>query len=126
MPVTYHYANENPPAPFVLVLVRNPLVSSGPVELPAKLDTGADQTVIPAALADQLGLTELGRVTFAGLGDVRSELPVFEVELVIRGLRPLRVEVVGSAGEPYVLLGRDVLNLYRIVFDGPRGKVEFP
>jgi hypothetical protein len=33
------------------------------------------------------------------------------------------VEVL-AADEPYVLLGRDILNRYRVVLDGPKQKLE--
>lgn len=97
--------------------------SGATVDLPAKVDTGADQTVIPALLAEQLALREARRVRFGGLGGVETELPTYEVQLVIRDLAPVTIEVAASEGEPHVLLGRDVLNRYLVVLDGPNGKL---
>ena len=42
----------------------------------------------------------------------------------VHDLPPLDLTVYGNKGEPYVLLGRDVLNRYRIVFDGPQLALE--
>jgi predicted aspartyl protease len=123
MPFTYCYANENPPAPFVLAVVSNPDGSASASDLPAKVDTGADQTVIPSALAGQLALKEVGRLVLAGLGGHRTELPLYEIRLVIRELAPIVIEVAASDGEPHIILGRDVLNRYKIVLDGPNGKL---
>jgi predicted aspartyl protease len=93
-------------------------------DLPAKVDTGADQTVIPLPLVERLALREVARLRFGGLGGHEVVLPVYEVQLVIRDLAAITVEVAASAGEPHVLLGRDVLNRYKIVLDGPNGKLE--
>lgn len=124
MPFTYRYANDNPPAPFVLVILSQVDGSGATPDLPAKVDTGADCTVIPSALAEQLALRETSRIRFGGLGGYETELPIYEVQLVIRDLPPILVEVAASDGEPHILLGRDVLNRYKIVLDGPNGKLE--
>ena len=124
MPFIYRYANDTPPAPYVLVIVAHPDGSAPTPDLPAKVDTGADRTIIPTELAASLGLRPAGRLPFAGLGGQQVELPVYEIQLVVRALAPILVEVAASDGEPHVLLGRDVLNRYRIVLDGPNGKLE--
>ena len=124
MSFTYRYANTTPPAPFVLVILSRPDGATTTTDLPAKVDTGADRTVIPADLASQLALEEVERLTFVGLADEQIELPIYAVRLVVRDLAPIVLEVAASAGEPHVLLGRDVLNRYRLVLDGPNGKLE--
>lgn len=124
MPFTYRYANEDPPAPFVLAILSPPGGATVARDLPAKVDTGADRTVIPARLAEQLGLVEVERLTFAGLAGELIELPIFEVRLVVRDLPAVVVKVAASEGEPHVLLGRDVLNRYTLLLDGPNGRLE--
>jgi predicted aspartyl protease len=124
MAFTYRYAAANPPAPFVLVIVSNPDGTATAPDLPARVDTGADRTVIPNTLVGLLGLPEVGRLVFAGLAGQEIELPVYQVRLVVRDLDPILVEVAASDGEPHVLLGRDVLNRYRVVLDGPNGRLE--
>lgn len=46
-------------------------------------------------------------------------LPAFLVELRIRELDPVTVKVLASHDEPYVLLGRDMLNRFAILLNGP-------
>lgn len=125
MPSVFNYAAEQPPAPYVLATVAKP-DGSTTADVAVKLDTGASRTVVPTELADALGLDVVERRVFEGLGGNRIELALVRLVLTIRGCSPVEVVAASSAGEPYVLLGRDVLNLFRIVFDGPRGKVEFP
>ena len=50
--------------------------------------------------------------------------PVFVVTLAIQGLPGRLIRVVAHPDEPYVLLGRDVLNAHRIVLDGPNLRLE--
>ena len=51
-------------------------------------------------------------------------LPVFTVQLVVRDFPPLEGEVMGGIAERYAVLGRDVLNRFKVVLDGPNQKVE--
>lgn len=123
MPFTYHYANDNPPAPFVLVVLSRADGGGATGALPAQVDTGAARTVIPLRVATALSLREVARLKFGGLGGAETELLIYEIQLLIRDLAPITVEVAASDGEPHVLLGRDVLNRYTIVLDGPNGKL---
>jgi predicted aspartyl protease len=124
MAFTYRYADDTPPAPFVLVILARPDGAARTADLPARLDTGADRTVVPARLASDLGLDESERLTFAGFGGQQVELPIYEVRLTVRDLPPVDVRVAASESEPHVLLGRDVLNRYKIVLDCPNLRLE--
>lgn len=124
MPFVYRYVDVKPPAPFVFVILSKLDGSAIAADLPARVDTGADRTIVPTQLAVQLGLDEVERLTFVSLGGQQVELAVHEVQLVVRDLDPIIVKVAASDGEPYILLGRDVLNQYKIVLDGPNGKLE--
>lgn len=46
-------------------------------------------------------------------------MPTFLICIRPRGLTPHVVKVLASADEPYVLVGRDVLNHFRVTLDGP-------
>jgi hypothetical protein len=88
-------------------------------ECPAQLDTAADLTVIPSRLVNELQLDQLGELPILGVGAHLATLPTFLVQIQIRDLPARVVEVVASHDEPYVLLGRDILNQFRITLDGP-------
>jgi hypothetical protein len=108
-----------PPAPFVHVTVRCSETGKESSDLPAQLDTAADRTAIPGELADELGLVPLDELPVGGFGGQVLLVPTFLIQLSIRHLAPLSLEVLAHPEEPYVLLGRDVLNQYRILLDGP-------
>ncbi len=62
MMVRYTYNRQvTPPAPFVHVTVRPPIEGPSGVVVPAQLDTGADLSVIPLRLVDELQLVPCGR-----------------------------------------------------------------
>jgi predicted aspartyl protease len=88
------------------------------VEYPAQLDTAADLSVVPWRIVEELQLDQLGEIEALGFGGHLMTMPTFLVQIQLRGLAPQVVEVLASAEEPYVLLGRDVLNRFRVTLDG--------
>ncbi|HMF12519.1 MAG TPA: retroviral-like aspartic protease family protein [Gemmataceae bacterium] len=113
-----------PPAPFVHVTLRCRETGKEAPEVPAQVDPGADRTVIPARIVQELGLVPLDELQVSGFGGQVFLLPTYRLEVNIRSFQPLIVEVFAHADEPFVLLGRDVLNAHRILLDGPRLMVE--
>jgi hypothetical protein len=122
--VTFAYAeNGTHPAPFVLVSVSRPGTPEQSEHLPAQVDTAADRTVIPTAIAERLQLERVGSRLFEGLDGARSELPLFRVELTIRLCKTVDIDSAGADNEPYILIGRDVLRFFRITLDGPKQRL---
>jgi predicted aspartyl protease len=118
--VRYAYNRQvNPPAPFVHLVVLSPHEGSPGLEVPALLDTGADITVIPGRLVGELSLIPLDSILAVGFGGQTLTLPTYLVELRIRGLKPIKIKVLASYDEHYSLLGRDVLNQFKVTLDGP-------
>jgi hypothetical protein len=101
------------------VQLRNPITGDELRDLPAQLDSAADRTLIPETLVQSLKLPQLGILTIGGLGGVQQVLPTYPLLLAIHDFPFLTLEVVASPGEPWVLLGRDVLNTQRLLLDGP-------
>ena len=105
------------PAPFLDVF----LSAIGPgVSIPfrAQLDTGADRSVIPQAVATQLGLLETETINYRSVDGGIGTLRTYRLILRIRGFRPVFLNPAASEHEPHVLLGRDFSNKYRILLDG--------
>lgn len=98
--IPYAYLRElEPPAPFVNVVLRNPVGGAELRGLPAQFDTAADRTVLPEAVVKSLNLAQVGVMNFAGLGGVICSLPTYAVLLGIHD-RPARpFKVAAHAGE---------------------------
>jgi predicted aspartyl protease len=125
MAVVFNYVGtESPPAPYVLVSIGRPDGTTITNDIPAKVDSGADRTVLPKLLVEQLRLDEVEQREFAGLGGHRVSMAIVRVLITIKECTPLEVNAASTDGEPYILLGRDVLNTFRIVLDGPNRKLE--
>jgi hypothetical protein len=109
-----------PPAPFVHVSLQCAESGKELTDLPAQLDSAADRTAIPGRMVDDLGLVPLDELPIGGFGGQVLLVQSFIVQLSIRQFQPLSLEVLAHPEEPFILLGRDVLNLYPILLDGPR------
>jgi hypothetical protein len=88
--------------------------------LPAQVDSAASRTVLPIRLVEELGLVQVDEIPIQGVGGHVTAMPTYLVGLKLRQLLPLTVEVVAHEGELFVLVGRDVLNHFRVILDGPR------
>lgn len=109
-----------PPAPFVYVALLRPTGDQSIPGVPAQLDTAADRTVIPLRFVEELRLIPLDEMTVIGFGGNTVKVRTFSVGLSLRGGEAVTLEVFGTGNEPHILLGRDTLNRYRILFDGPQ------
>jgi predicted aspartyl protease len=123
--IRYSYNQQvTPPAPFVHVTLQPPESTAAVSDLPALLDTAADITVIPAHVAEDLHLIPLDDMPIGGFDGRVTWVSTFLVQLGIRQFPPRVIRVVASRDEPYVLLGRDVVNGYRLLLDGPQLRLE--
>jgi hypothetical protein len=123
--IRYQYVTDvSPPAPFVQVVLRNPTADSALSTTPAQIDSAADRTVIPGRMVDELQLASVRQIMVEGLGGNVHSLDAFIVLVQIHDLPALAVEVVAHVDESFILLGRDVLNQFRIVLDGPKQVLE--
>lgn len=119
--IRYQYNQQTtPPAPFVHVTLSCPETAQAMGDLPAQVDSAADRCVIPSRIVQALGLVPLDELPVAGFGGQVLLVPTYRVALALRGLPPMDIEVLAHPEEPYVLLGRDVLNRHRILLDGPQ------
>ncbi len=119
--ICYKYNEQiTPPAPFAHVTVSCQETTKIINNLPAQLDCAADRSVIPGKLVGELGLVPLDEIPVGGFGGQVFLVPTYRIQLALRGLPSVVLEVLAHPEEPYVLLGRDVLNQHRIVLDGPQ------
>jgi len=107
----------NPPAPVIDVIVAHPITGASSGSLRAKLDSGADVTVIPERLVVQLRMTPKGRAWTRGYDGTYSQRPVYYVRLTVQGYDLPAVRCV-AADRADVLVGRNVLNRFIVTLNG--------
>jgi hypothetical protein len=116
--IRYRYVSDlTPPAPFVTLQLRCPATGREAPGLPAQVDSAADRTIVPASVVAALELVQDGHAVFQGFGGQLFELPIYLVAVTVHDLPPVMVRVALGEREPFILLGRDVLNSLRLVLD---------
>lgn len=113
-----------PPIPAIPVAIWTPDLARSVHVATAHIDTACDMTVVPQHVLDPLGLNPSRHISAVGLGSIKSTLPVYIVRLEIQGIGTMLVDVATHVNEPYVLIGRDVLNHLAITLDGPNRTLE--
>ena len=115
-----------PPAPVAQVTLRTLDGSAQVADVSMLLDTGADVSLVPSGAVERLGLVEEAAegfrlVGFDGTSSTASvvELEVSFAERSFRG-RFLLLD------QEWGILGRNVLNHLRVLYDGPRLTWELP
>jgi predicted aspartyl protease len=83
------------------------------------LDSGADITAVPAAVADRLGLVQFSDVILAGYAGPAVPAESYVVDITLHDFELTAIEVV-LTHESYVIAGRDILNQLQITLDGPQ------
>jgi hypothetical protein len=115
----YDSTRFSPPAPVALVTLRNPESGMMKVGVPMLLDTGADVTLLPQGVAEELGLSySASSYELIGFEDRSSLARAVRAEMVFLGLtfrgQFLLVE------QEWGIIGRNVLNAIPLTLDGPR------
>jgi predicted aspartyl protease len=116
----YDSVNFSPPAPVAYVTLRNPATGDVLTDIPLLIDTGADATLLPSAAVEKLGVSIEEGSNF--------EVQVFDGETKFLKFAKLDVLVFDKTfkGEFLLIdraigiLGRNILNNVRVLFDGPR------
>jgi predicted aspartyl protease len=121
-----------PPAPILRVGLFNPVRDGDRLyEVDAFLDTGADCTLIPLEVVSVLRLPFLGdRFPVQGVGGAMTtgflcEAGIQLGEIRLPLLEILTCEAIVVGGHDQMILGRDVLNLLCVKFDGRRQQFSF-
>ena len=88
----------------------------------ALIDSGASGTLIPRSAAQVLNLRQIGERRASGAFGPANMTQIYRVNLDFLGIA-FPNHVVATPGPPgdraYALIGRDILNLYQTLLNGP-------
>lgn len=114
----YDSTRFSPPAPVTLVTLRNPESGVMKVGVAMLLDTGADVTLLPQVVADELGLSYTAdSYELVGFENRSSIARAVRAEVVFLGLT-FRGQFL-LAEQDWGIIGRNILNVVSLTFNGP-------
>ncbi len=116
---TYH-----PPMPALEIRLGYPGKELAIGPLTAIVDTGADGTLMPQSLIDEIEAPLVDDVRVRSPWGKWRYLQLFTVDVGIETLCLSAIEVVGDDLGDEIILGRNILNQLRLLLDGPAGQVE--
>lgn len=93
-------------------------------DVDAKIDTGADMSIIPEAIRNSLHLMRSGVVACRGArGEKWTEVPIYNARIRVAGGNWVELTVAESTNS-YMLLGMDVLRHFLLFSNGPKNYFE--
>ena len=116
----YERLTYSPAAAVLPIVVSVPAdnASLGSQQVTALCDTGADITCFPARMVAALGLLEVDEIEVSGYEGEPELKSVYAARLQVSG-GPTQIVRAVVRDSDETLLGRDVLNSFRLEFDGP-------
>lgn len=109
-----------PPAPLARVSLRDLESGASVQDVPLLLDTGADVTLLPRSSVERLGIAVNPTEGYELTGFDGSKSMASSVRLTLVFLERRFKGQFLITEQDWGILGRDVLNHLRLVFDGPR------
>lgn len=122
---TYTYSREYQPAMPVVEVKLGRGGESVPYEAHlALVDSGADGTLVPIDLLEQVGARQVGTARIRGIVGQSQEADIFLVSLRVGPHALNAVRVVAGAEGDEIVLGRNILNHLVVTLNGLASTVE--
>ncbi len=87
--------------------------------IPALVDTGADMTAIPHDVVEFLSLRKYSERRISHAGGPGGFRPIFKANISFLDFSFADLLMISLEDRIHALIGRDILNNYKAVFDGP-------
>ena len=113
----------SPPAPIAELTIAHPVTGATSGSLSGKLDTGAGLSVIPQRVIAELALSPHGRIWARSYDGAYSRRLIYFARFVLEGNELAAVQCLAVERET-ALIGRNVLNRFAILLDGPKLRFE--
>ena len=90
------------------------------IEVPALIDSGASISVIPHSIATFLSLRQTGWARVTSANGQRNRRPIYEGDLSFLDFSFRHHPMMSYVNRKYILIGRDIINLFKLTLDGPQ------
>lgn len=125
MAISFPYSNNyEPPAPTLEIKILSPESRKFRV-IETLVDTGADASLIPKSILEELEAHFLQSKQMRGILGQTFTVDVYMVTLEVGGQRLRGVTVVGiEDGKEEPIVGRNILNRLFLLFNGPHERLD--
>jgi len=89
-----------------------------------QVDSGADASLIPTSILEEIGAKLIDRRFMLGANGTRQRVSRYQVVIHLPTGITFGIRAIATRNDSEILLGRDVLIQWRIVLDGPGQIVE--
>ncbi|MFN8496420.1 MAG: retroviral-like aspartic protease family protein [Anaerolineae bacterium] len=118
----FRYSQDyDPAAPVVEIRLSSIAEDLQSRPLQALIDTGADGTIVPVAILDNIRAPSTTEMFIRSQWGESRRVLLYLVDVELGDLTVPGVEVVGDELSDEIVLGRDVINRVRVFLDGPKG-----
>jgi len=108
-----------PPAPVIELEFSSAATERSTPRLRAFVDSGADATIVPKAILDEIQATFADDAYLRSPWGERRRVRLYVVDVRIGDWTLPGVTIVGDERASELIVGRDVLNRLRVPLDGP-------
>lgn len=125
--LTYFFeydTNQSPAMPVVDVIISN-LDTNESIETQAIVDSGSDASMIPYNLLKKINARQGYRRRINDVSGISRFVSTFPIRIGVAG-RTFRIIGLADKQNRPMLLGRDVMNYFRITLDGLANMTEIP
>lgn len=119
----WHGMAEKEAGPFVQISFAHSALPSKRYNKYALIDTGASITCFPQSFVESMGWNPKGSIRIQGLSGGIERKRTYSVNLTIFS-RDFNYLTISETGYSFPLIGRDVLNRFKLLLDGPKKELE--
>lgn len=126
MTYTSQYGHSRlPPVPEIEIVVNNPKGSPRPEVLEVMVDSGSDRTVLPLEVVKRMDLPFWDEGVIKDFSGKVHKVSFYTARITIPTLEEHLIRIIALEGEgAHSLVGRDILNRYKVTLDGRQKKIE--
>ena len=124
----YNSALFDPPCPAVDIRIETPVSTGRSTSILAQIDTGADLCVIPLRVIHELNLQPYRTNRIIEHNGKESRQGIYRIRITISDLPSFMVDAIYYPfvdEDDYLVLGREALNIFRMLLDGPAQQFSF-
>jgi predicted aspartyl protease len=126
--VQYNSTLFYPPCPAVDIRIETPISTGKSTSILAQIDTGADLCVVPLRVIRELNLQPYRTNRIEEHDGKESIQEVYRVRIAISDFPSFTVDAIYYPfvdEDDYLVLGREALNIFRMLLDGPVQQLSF-